>query len=196
MELNLNLAGGIFGSKTLGPLVAPSLRSGSPQPRALGSLNDLEPLVSMSNYYLDTWLGFLSWGFSKMSEGHKHIDMLLWNWTMNFAGGIFGCCVLNKLDISTNGFTLCGHTNSSKRATYIVTHWFTTTIQPLFHPLPPPPPLLLYLPDIESFPNKTDRFLVLVFFLEIYEKTSDLMVTNTPKKFFHHNFPFLIFKSG
>ncbi len=27
---------------------------GSPQPRAFGSLNNLEPLVSMSNYYLET----------------------------------------------------------------------------------------------------------------------------------------------
>ncbi len=62
----MNLAGGIFGCcvlnkldistngylETLRPLVAPSLRSGSLQPRALGSLNNLEPLVSMSNYYL------------------------------------------------------------------------------------------------------------------------------------------------
>ncbi len=54
----MNLAGGIFGCcacvldistngylETLRPLVAPSLCSGSLQPRAL------EPLVSMSNYY-------------------------------------------------------------------------------------------------------------------------------------------------
>ncbi len=105
-----------------------------------------------------------------------------------------------NLAIAYTNSTLRGHTNSSKKATYTVTHWFTTSIQPLFHPLPPhtssppppslplPPPLLLPLPDIESFPHKTDRFLVLVFFLEIYEKISDFMVTNTQKKNFHHNF--------
>ncbi len=64
----MNLAGGIFGCcvlnkyistnwvlsylETLRPLVAPSLRSGLPQPRAFRYLNNLEPLVSMYNYYL------------------------------------------------------------------------------------------------------------------------------------------------
>ena len=28
---------------------------GSPQPRAFGSLNNLEPLVSVSNYYRGVW---------------------------------------------------------------------------------------------------------------------------------------------
>ncbi len=37
--------------ETLGPLVAPSLRSGHYSPRAFGSLNPVDPSVSLSNYH-------------------------------------------------------------------------------------------------------------------------------------------------
>ncbi len=46
--------------ETLRPLVAPSLRSGRHSPGAFGSLNNLEPLVSMSNYYIYTYITEIS----------------------------------------------------------------------------------------------------------------------------------------
>ncbi len=90
--------------ETLGPLVAPSLRSGRYSFRALWSLFHLYPYVLLSNYYLFYMklelaslnraisleslevskslrhlVGVSKLRFSKLSEGHKQIDMLLWN---------------------------------------------------------------------------------------------------------------------